>query len=66
MQPIRAGFKAKLEAGLENGELKGQSFCVNWLEVESCLWLFSQIAGLEPTNNNAERALRPAVIWRKT
>lgn len=24
-----------------------------------------RIAGIEPTNNAAERALRPAVIWRR-
>ena len=24
-----------------------------------------QVAGVEPTNNVAERALRPAVLWRK-
>lgn len=66
MEPIRAGFKAQLEAGCELSDLRVQSFSVALLEVESCLWLFSQIVGLEPTNNNAERALRPAVIWRKT
>jgi transposase len=29
------------------------------------LWLFLEHAGVEPTNNAAERALRHAVIWRK-
>jgi len=29
------------------------------------LWTFLQVAGIEPTNNTAERALRPAVIYRK-
>jgi transposase len=29
------------------------------------LWTFAQVAGVEPTNNAAERALRPAVLWRK-
>ncbi len=28
------------------------------------LWTFSRVAGVEPTNNAAERALRPAVLWR--
>lgn len=66
MQPIRAGFKSQLEAGCEVADPKVQSFSVNLLEVESCLWLFVEHVGLEPTNNNAERALRGAVIWRKT
>jgi transposase len=29
------------------------------------LWTFSRVEGVEPTNNVAERALRPAVVWRK-
>jgi len=28
------------------------------------LWTFTKIEGIEPTNNAAERALRPAVIYR--
>src|SRR3954466_11469361 len=29
------------------------------------LWTFARVAGVEPTNNGAERALRPAVLWRE-
>jgi transposase len=29
------------------------------------LWTFAQVGGVEPTDNAAERALRPAVLWRK-
>jgi transposase len=29
------------------------------------LWTFARVDGVEPTNNVAERALRPAVLWRK-
>lgn len=29
------------------------------------LWTFVTTEGVEPTNNAAERALRPAVLWRK-
>jgi transposase len=29
------------------------------------LWTFVAVEGVEPTNNAAERALRPAVLWRK-
>jgi hypothetical protein len=36
------------------------------LKVEPALWLFVRVVGVEPTNNAAERALRPAVIWRRT
>ena len=32
----------------------------------AALWTFVDHQDLEPTNNVAERALRPAVIWRNT
>ncbi len=39
--------------------------CQQLLKVESALWTFVTAEGIEPTNNAAERALRPAVLWRK-
>ena len=36
------------------------------LKVEPALWLFVEVEGVEPTNNAAQRAIRPAVIWRCT
>jgi hypothetical protein len=40
--------------------------CRQLLKVEPAMWLFVTTAGVEPTNNAAERAIRPAVIWRRT
>lgn len=40
--------------------------CRNLLKLEVALWLFVREEGVEPTNNAAERAIRPAVIWRRT
>ena len=40
--------------------------CRQLLKVESALWLFVRVEGVEPTNNAAVRAIRPAVIWRRT
>lgn len=40
--------------------------CRNLLKLEPALWLFITENGVEPTNNAAERAIRPAVIWRRT
>jgi Transposase IS66 family len=34
------------------------------LKLETALWLFVRVDDVEPTNNAAERAIRPAVIWR--
>ncbi len=36
------------------------------MKVETALWLFVEVEELEPTNNSAERAIRPAVLWKKT
>jgi len=35
------------------------------LKLKGALFTFVGVPGLEPTNNAAERALRPAVLWRK-
>ncbi len=40
--------------------------CRQLLKVEPAMWLFVATVGVEPTNNAAERAIRPAVIWRRT
>jgi len=39
--------------------------CAHLFENEDKLWTFLANAGVEPTNNAAERALRCAAIWRK-
>jgi len=36
------------------------------LQLEEAMWTFVQVESLEPTNNFAERLLRPAVMYRKT
>lgn len=41
------------------------AFCRNLLAWEPALWTFVRTPGVEPTNNAAERALRPAVLWRR-
>jgi hypothetical protein len=40
--------------------------CRQLLKVEAALWLFVTVEGLEPTNNAALGAIRPAVLWRRT
>jgi transposase len=43
----------------------GRRFARNLLKIWPALWTFADHAGVEPTNNHAERALRGAVIYRK-
>ena len=40
-------------------------FARRLLREMDCLWVFLEIQGVEPTNNQAERALRFGVLWRK-
>ncbi len=61
--PIQARVRMLLEQGLEQGPTRG--FCREVLRLWPALWTFLEHEGVEPTNNAAERALRPAVLWRK-
>jgi transposase len=54
-----------LEGGHHSPDKKVRSFCKKLLELAPSLFLFSRVPGVEPTNNRAERALRPIVLWRK-
>ena len=61
--------RKRIEAILEEAEVEGsaslQSLAWKLLDNYKKLWLFSHEEGVEPTNNRAERDLRPLVIWRK-
>jgi transposase len=46
-------------------DAKVAQFCANLLEIESALWTFTRVEGVEPTNNHMERLLRRAVLWRR-
>lgn len=63
MRPIRAEVEWLLLRGSFNALTRG--FCKELWEHRGNLWTFVEVAGVEPTNNAAERALRHAVIWRK-
>ncbi|MFM9100603.1 MAG: IS66 family transposase, partial [Cyanobium sp.] len=58
-----------VELGIQRGERTPWAStvrtCQKLLKVTGALWTFLEIQGIEPTNNAAERALRPAVIQRK-
>jgi transposase len=63
--PLRARMRSALEQGAACGQKKTAGLCRALLKREPALWRFAHTPGLEPTNNLAERMLRPAVIWRK-
>jgi transposase len=66
VEPLREGFRAPLEWGQERGSRATQAVCRALLENWASLWAWQAVEGGEPTNNAAERALRAAVLWRKS
>jgi transposase len=62
---LRPAVREVLERGAVCGCAKTEVVCTNLLTLEPALWTFARVEGVEPTNNAAERAVRPAVLWRK-
>lgn len=62
---LKAQFHDLLLDGLLNSDEKARSLCSELAFLWPCLWIFIDIDGVEPTNNAAERGVRPAVLWRK-
>jgi len=65
-QWLAEGAAHEVARGDKSARARTARTCRELLKVEPALWLFVRVAGIEPTNNAAERALRPAVIWRRT
>jgi transposase len=66
VQPLRQRVGELLVQGTyTDPALKIVRFCKNLLEDFNALWTFISTEHIEPTNNLAERSLRPLVIWRK-
>jgi len=63
--PLQTRMHAVLLSGAATGIKKTKGLCEHLLKREESMWRFAHVPGLEPTNNLAERVLRPAVIWRK-
>jgi transposase len=65
MWPVRQEVARLLEAGQTCGVPKTEGTCRELLKWRQALWTFVRHEGVEPTNNAAERAIRPGVLWRK-
>ena len=65
-QWLAEGAAYQTARGEQSARARTARTCRGLLKVQDAFWLFVRVAGLEPTNNAAERALRPAVIWRRT
>jgi transposase len=63
--PLQARMGRLLRRGQENPDRKAAALCRELSKWWLALWTFARMEGVEPTNNVAERTLRPAVLWRK-
>ena len=65
MVQIRRRLRHLLMEGAQCRDKPVRATCRELLKLFPALWTFAYVKGVEPTNNAAERAIRPAVIWRK-
>ncbi|BCX80613.1 transposase, IS66 family [Methylomarinovum caldicuralii] len=67
LERLKALFRRELEqAAQRHGDNKTGRSCRKLLDDFPRFWTFPDHPGVPMTNNTAERALRPYVIWRKT
>lgn len=69
LRPLLSSVRGRLERTLLRGcrcpAKEAAALSRDVLKRYTSLWTFTRRAGMEPTNNRAERALRKAVLWRK-
>lgn len=63
LQPVREQVAALLQEG-HQADAKTKTVCANLRKLEPALWTFLRIAGVDPTNNAAERSQRRGVMKR--
>lgn len=65
--PIKRALRTLLEPHRKKTarNRRFRTFARNLLKLWPALWTFTEVEGVEPTNNRAERGLRSAVIYRK-
>ncbi len=64
-KPIRDKMSRLLQEGTTCKHQKTAGTCRHILRFEPALWTFVFVEGIKPTNNFAERQVRPGVLWRK-
>lgn len=63
LQPVREQVAALLREG-HQADAKTKTVCANLRKLEPALWTFLRVAGVDPTNNVAERSQRRGVMKR--
>lgn len=65
MRQLRAEVEALLREGMSCGDKKMERSCKLIIAGAKHMWTFVDVESVEPTNNAAERGVRPGVQWRK-
>jgi transposase len=65
MRPLRHRVERRLRQGAAGADAQTAATCRDLLKLAPALWTFIDLPGVEPTNNAEERAIRPAVLWRR-
>ena len=65
LAPLDRRLGRTLVEGALGDDARVAKFCENLLNLESALWTFTRVEGVEPTNNYMERLVRLAVLWRR-
>jgi transposase len=63
---VKTRFRDLLDLGMQDNLSTVHEISKSLNKLWDALWTFSRVDGVEPTNNSAERAGRPAVTLRKT
>lgn len=65
MEPVRRDYEQVLKRTVSANLGNISGVCQNIIEHIEALWTFVEYEGVGPTNNDAERALRCFVLWRR-
>jgi transposase len=65
MRPVMAQFRELLGLAKTSNHWRAAPLGRELLKQWESLWTFVRLEGVEPTNNAAEQAVRPGVLWRK-
>ena len=66
MEPVQAKWRTLLTLASTHDHRKARALGKDLLRQWVSLWTFLKHEQVEPTNNRAERAIRPTVLIRKT
>jgi transposase len=65
MHPLKQQIEAVLTRAVAANIAGLSGSCADILEHKAALWTFVEQAGVDPTNNHAEREIRAFVLWRR-